>query len=250
VHADIFYTIEDPEKAIKALAPEAIASYIQERAVATLGGIIRSSTYSRGEVGNSGVRILENSQVEVVNEGDSKEEPAKKRESFANDVHHQFVQECGDILQGFGIKITDLRINESKVTDEQAAHALTQMALRINQLDAEARYATTQAEIKMTAARNEAEMVKVGAGAKAEALVKQATAEKEAAALLASVPLAADLKKLERYAQALGPNSKIIFNNDPAGNPLAGMFGLFGGDRDSRMIRRNSAPNLDSIANR
>ncbi|MCD6040059.1 MAG: domain / Band 7 domain containing protein [Gammaproteobacteria bacterium] len=244
VHADIFYKITDPNKTINELDPREVNTYIRETATATLGEIIRSSTYSRGEVGNSThaasniQATLDNvSQTPTAATVEEKEQcqPPEGQNSFVLNIHAQFVEKCNKTLSNIGVRI-DIRINESKITDPKTAHKLTETALQISQSRAQAQYVQTQAMISMITAQNEAAMVKVAAQGKAEALlvaaeaekqaaIKKAQGEKEAADLLAQNELATALKKLGLFAEALGPRSQIIFGSDHL-SPLAGMAAL------------------------
>jgi len=129
VKAAVFYRINDPEKALTRI--QNIQQQILETSVATLAGIIRSSSLSdvasRGSQPvykqslQSKLRQQHAQQLELIENKENISDPNDNQTSFASAppffqfVHDEFIQQLHDhVLEEWGIEIQNIRIESLK----------------------------------------------------------------------------------------------------------------------------------------
>jgi len=190
IKAAVFYRVVDPKKAL--LNIQNIGHQIMETSVATLAGIIRSSSLS--DVASRSQPFYQKKKFESESKD---EEPAPQvtqgsSQPFFQHVHDEFIQLLHDyVLNHWGIEIQNIRIESLKIYDDNLQKDISAQAIDVSKqhnrfimLQKQQAIVTVEAETKATQTRIDTEaatgMIRAKAQAEADAIVIKATAEKEA----------------------------------------------------------------------
>jgi len=196
IKAAVFYRIVDARKAL--LNIQNIRQQITETSVATLAGIIRSSSLS--DVASRSQPFYNKKKVDT----DSKESDAQQASNiqqaitqgagqpFFQHVHDEFITLLHDhVLNSWGIEIQNIRIESLKIFDDQLQKDISAQAIDVSKqhnrfimLQKQQAIVTVEAETRATQTRIDTEaatgMIRAKAQADADAIVIKATADKEA----------------------------------------------------------------------
>jgi len=187
IKAAVFYRIVDPRKAL--LNIQNIQQQIVETSVATLAGIIRSSSLS--DVASRSQPFYNQKKKE----GDNKEDIPQSQVSappFFQHVHDEFITLLHDhVLNSWGIEIQNIRIESLKIHDHQLQKDISAQAIDVSKqhnrfimLQKQQAITTVEAETRATQTRIDTEaqtsMIRARAQAEADSVVIKAKAEKEA----------------------------------------------------------------------
>jgi len=197
IKAAVFYRIVDAKKAL--LNIQNIQQQITETSVATLAGIIRSSSLS--DVASRSKPFYNKKKSA---ETDGKESDAQAAaniqqtvtqgagQPFFQHVHDEFITLLHDhVLKSWGIEIQNIRIESLKIFDDQLQKDISAQAIDVSKqhnrflmLQKQQAIVTVEAETRATQTRIDTEaatgMIRAKAQADADAVVIKATAEKEA----------------------------------------------------------------------
>ncbi|GAB5354754.1 hypothetical protein AAMO2058_000146500 [Amorphochlora amoebiformis] len=145
IRADVFYRIVNPKKALTNI--KNVHNQIQETAVSTLAGIIRSSTLN--EIANSSKVTYHKRKPE------EKEEEGPSAPPFFKHVHDQFMENLHDhMLEDWGIELHNIRIESLKINDPRLAKDISMQAVAVSQQEAKYRMLQRQAEVIQVEANN------------------------------------------------------------------------------------------------
>jgi regulator of protease activity HflC (stomatin/prohibitin superfamily) len=228
LRADVFYSIEDPEKCILKIDTDELEDLVRETAVATLTNIIRSTALNQ-IAQSKAVSAGSESVLSVFQPpGTDGHPPASAPTAiFFERVHDEFLYKLhDDFMHRYGVDIANIRIESFKIMDEELSdqiskHALTtaQIENEMANLEGKALISTTEertsAEVKIISAEAEAASMKTRTDAEnkrkidaAKALAEahkisvQAKAEAEAAAILLKAKAEAEAISLKAHAEA------------------------------------------------
>ena len=232
LRADVFYSVEDPEKCIKRIDVDELEDLVRETAIATLTNIIRSTALN--EIAQSKqVCVGEEKDTKIVVDvndssvvGDSPP-PTAPMAVFFEKAHDEFMLKLhDDFWQRYGVDVANIRIESLKIMDDDLSESISQNALTTAQIENEmanlegkslisTQTERTAAEVKNINAQAEASALKTTAdaanlrkidAAKAEAeslkISLMAKAEAEAEAILIKAKAEAEAIKLKANAEA------------------------------------------------
>jgi len=186
IKAAVFYRVIDPKKAL--LNIQDITHQIRETTVATLAGIIRSSSLS--DVASRSRPFYDRKA-----NPESKENETEQAQPFFQHVHDEFITLLhGHVLNNWGIEIQNIRIESLKIHDDKLQKDISAQAIGVSKqhnqyimLQKQQAIVTVEAETRATQTRIDTEaatgMIRAKAQAEADAIVIKATAEKKALAL-------------------------------------------------------------------
>uniref|UniRef100_A0A7S4IHY0 Band 7 domain-containing protein n=1 Tax=Odontella aurita TaxID=265563 RepID=A0A7S4IHY0_9STRA len=231
LRADVFYSIEDPEKCLNKIDSEELEDLVRETAVSTLTNIVRSTTLNEiaqskhvtaGSPDVSTVPVFE----EIGDRGGNPPPSAPMR-MFFDKAHDDFLSKLhDDFMSRYGVSVSNIRIESFKIMDEELSESISKHALTTAQIENEmanlegkSLISTTEertaAEVKNIAAEADALALKTEAdasnqrkidGAKADAealkIAAAAKADAEAEAILAKAKAEAEAIRLRAAAEA------------------------------------------------
>merc|ERR1712038_1073495 len=218
--ADVFYSIEDPEKCIKRIDIDELEDLVRETAIATLTNIIRSTALN--EIAQSKqVSIGEEKDESTVHVKDTTDDmdappPTAPMAVFFEKTHDEFMHKLhDDFRQRYGVDVANIRIESLKIMDEALSDSIAQNALTTAEIENEMAnlegktLISTQTE--RNAAQAEAESLKISllskAQCEAEAILMKAKAECEAIKLKA----AAEAERAEMLSRTdLGQQEALL----------------------------------------
>lgn len=188
ITASLFYRVKDPKKALENI--QDIELQVKETAIATLAGIIRSTSLT--EIAQNTTPVYKKT-IEQPNKFGLKAPP------FYQKVHDMFLQELHDyVLEDWGIEINNIRIESLKINDTRLAKDIAQNAITVSQMDVKYNMLQKQSEITETEARMKANANKIDAEGNAKVLLEKTRAEIDSNNLRAD----GEAKVLERKTQA------------------------------------------------
>lgn len=239
LRADVFYSVEDPEKCIKRIDIDELEDLVRETAIATLTNIIRSTALNE---------IAQSKQVSI---GGEKFEPAIEDETKDNDnpsptapmavffekTHDEFMLKLhDDFRQRYGVDIANIRIESLKIMDEALSDSIAQNALTTAEIENEmanlegktlisTQTEKTAAQVKNINAEAEASALKTiadaenlrkinAARAEAESLKISLMSQAEAEAEAILVKAKAEAEAIQLKAQAEAKRAEMLSNTD------------------------------------
>lgn len=249
LRADVFYSIEDPEKCINKIDVDELEDLVRETAVATLTNIIRSTALNEiaqsqqvsAGSGKDGIEVLPSPET---NSLDPSAPPAttyaffeKAHDDFLDKLHDDFMTRYGvDIAN---IRIESFKIMDSELSDQISKHALTtaqienemanlegnslisttkeMTAAEVNDINARAQarsletLANAENQRKIEKARTEAEALRIEAQSKAEAEADSILTKARAEAEAIRLKASAEAERAERLSKTkLGEQSSLL----------------------------------------
>lgn len=249
VRASVYYKIKDPALALTEVGTE-IAKQIRDLATAALQQIIRSSTL---------VDIAGTSKISY-SEDSNKDNSGKTGEAdFYAKIHDEFMSNLHDnILQEWGIDISNIRIESLRIQDKKLAGSIANQAIQVSELEARHMMLEKQTDIITVEANNkakemeiqceaeafttkrlaeaEAEKILIKARAAKDAKVLQGEGEREYATLVKESGLGAELAMLDVHAKAMQGMKQVCYVPH-----LPSMLGKANPLMDSGMMLPNQA---------
>ena len=143
LRADVFYSVEDPEKCIKRIDVDELEDLVRETAIATLTNIIRSTALN--EIAQSKqVCVGEEKDTKIVVDvndssvvGDSPP-PTAPMAVFFEKAHDEFMLKLhDDFWQRYGVDVANIRIESLKIMDDDLSESISQNALTTAQIENE-----------------------------------------------------------------------------------------------------------------
>ena len=181
LRADVFYSIEDPEKCITKIDTDELDDLVRETAVAALTNIIRSTTLNQiaqsnrvsagGPVG--GLQILPAPN-------DENGRNAASMSGFFEKAHDEFLEKLhDDFMFRYGVDIANIRIESFKIIDSELSNQISQQALTTAQIENEMANLKGNSLIATTKEQTAAEVKNINAKAIAEAQKTSSDAENQ-----------------------------------------------------------------------
>jgi len=262
IKAAVFYRVIDPRKAL--LNIQNINHQIQETSIATLAGIIRSSSLSdvasRSQPFYNKRKDADKKEDEQLSMMETVNQTASM--PFFQHVHDEFITLLHDhVLNSWGIEIQNIRIESLKINDDRLQKDISAQAIDVSKqhnrfimLQKQQAIVTVEAETRATQTRIDTEAaigtIRAKAQAEADAVVIKATAEKEALKLkglgesdyakqVESTNLGRQLAAMQVQADALKGLKQIAYVPHLPGLLSSGR-GVFSVDQNTLM------PNLDA----
>jgi regulator of protease activity HflC (stomatin/prohibitin superfamily) len=204
LRADVFYSIEDPEKCINKIDPDELEDLVRETAVATLTNIIRSTALNEiaqsrhvsaggGAGGSGGLAVL----PPPIDDTSTSSMPVR---AFFEKAHDEFLDKLhDDFMFRYGVDIANIRIESFKIMDTELSDQISKHALTTAQIENEMANLEGNSLISTTKERTAAEVKNISARAEAEYLHTATTAKNkrmieaaEAAAMALKIQAKAD----------------------------------------------------------
>ena len=223
LRADVFYSINDPEKCIRKIDTDELEDLVRETAVATLTNIVRSTTLNEiaqsknvsakaGEGPPAGVTVL-SPPTTGGDESEAPPPPTAPTAVFFEKVHDEFLAMLNeDFNERYGVDIANIRIESFKIMDEELAEQISKHALTTAQIENEMANLEGTSLISTTRERTAAEVKDISAKAQAAALKTEADAknqrEVDAAEAHAKALKIAAQAKAEAEAEAILTKAK------------------------------------------
>mmetsp|Transcript_13802 Transcript_13802/g.20953 ORF Transcript_13802/g.20953 Transcript_13802/m.20953 type:complete len:852 (-) Transcript_13802:1842-4397(-) len=184
LRADVFYSIEDPEKCINKIDTDELEDLVRETAIATLTNIIRSTALNQiaqsnnVSVGSDGSDLLTNLQSN--DQGIENPAPSAPMAVFFEKAHDEFMVKLhDDFMQRYGVDIANIRIESFKIMDNDLAESISKHALTTAQIENEMANLEGKSLISTQTERTSAEVKNISAQADASALKTTADAENQ-----------------------------------------------------------------------
>lgn len=240
IKAAVFYRITDPDKALSRIRN--ITQQILETSIATLAGIIRSSSLS--DVASRSQPVYKQSlqsklkQKYEKNSNDIKEDDNNNNNfhdyvenntennndymppsapPFFQFVHDEFIQQLHDhVLEEWGIEIQNIRIESLKINDNQLQKDISAQAIDVSKQHNKYIMLQKQKEIAMVEASTRANKMKIDVDAENNAVKSKAQAEADAVIIRAK----ADNEAIKLRGEGEAEYSRIV-ENTKLGRDLA-----------------------------
>jgi len=197
IKAAVFYRIIDPEKAL--ISIQNISKQIEETAIATLGGIIRSS--SLADVASQS-QPFHKSEQKSDNMDNNMSQPFEVKPSaptFFEHVHDEFISLLADhCKKDWGIEIQNIRIEQMKINDINLQKKISQQAIEVSRLHTQYIMLQKSREITEVEAQTKAKQKEIQTRANTNATKSLAMAEAE------SIVIKAEAKKKARILEGEG----------------------------------------------
>lgn len=185
LRADVFYSVEDPEKCIKRIDIDELEDLVRETAIATLTNIIRSTALNE---------IAQSKQVSIGDGKDEKNEsfddgnnskidgesppPTAPMAIFFEKAHDEFMLKLhDDFWQRYGVDIANIRIESLKIMDDALSESIAQNALTTAEIENEMANLSGKTLISTQTEKTAAQVKNINAQAEASALKTIADAE-------------------------------------------------------------------------
>jgi len=229
IKSAVFFRVVDPLKALVRI--QNVNKQIEETSVATLAGIIRSSSLS--DVASRSQPFYHRKQQEEQKETDVSTQ-VQPSAPFFQHVHDEFIQQLHDhVLDEWGIEIQNIRIESLKINDAKLQQDISAQAIEVSKqhnryimLQKQQEIATVEAETKarqlQIQTQAETGRVRITAQADADAIIIRAKADKQAlelkgqgeaeyARLLESTKLGTELASMKIQSEALKGLNQIAY---------------------------------------
>eukprot|EP00567_Pseudictyota_dubia_P008445 CAMPEP_0197442418 /NCGR_PEP_ID=MMETSP1175-20131217/8437_1 /TAXON_ID=1003142 /ORGANISM="Triceratium dubium, Strain CCMP147" /LENGTH=889 /DNA_ID=CAMNT_0042972887 /DNA_START=108 /DNA_END=2777 /DNA_ORIENTATION=+ len=217
LRADVFYSIEDPEKCLNKIDSDELEDLVRETAVSTLTNIVRSTTLN--EIAQSkhvSVAGTDTDDIPVAEGSDlgGNPPPSAPMRIFFDKAHDEFMSKLhDDFMQRYGVSVSNIRIESFKIMDTELAESISKHALTTAQIENEmanlegkSLISTTEertaAEVKNIAAEAEALALKTVSDAKNQRKIDAARADAEALRIAASAKAEAEAEAILAKAKA------------------------------------------------
>lgn len=186
LRADVFYSIEDPEKCINKIDVDELEDLVRETAVATLTNIIRSTALneiaqsqqvSAAGGGKYGIEVLPSPETNSLDPS----APAATTYAFFEKAHDDFLDKLHDdfMTRRYGVDIANIRIESFKIMDTELSDQISKHALTTAQIENEMANLEGNSLISTTKEMTAAEVNDINARAQARSLETLANAENQ-----------------------------------------------------------------------
>jgi len=214
---------------------------VRDTAVATLNGIIRSTTLNE---------VAQNKEIMVKTQQEaSGNNPFVKPTLFIDKVHDLFISKLREVfLNMYGIAITNIRIESFRVVNQDLANNMSQQAFLTAQTQNQLANLTGQTDIATAQQRRDAEVARIRAEGEAFKLTTDTNAKNKAIMESAKAEADAQVIKAKSEAQSIelraSAESKAVLVKAEAeakratmlyGTPLGGQIQLY--SMYSEMVR-------------
>jgi len=213
LRADVFYSIEDPEKCINKIDTDELEDLVRETAIATLTNIIRSTALNQiaqsknVSVGNDGSDTLTSFQSN--DHGTENPAPSAPMAVFFEKAHDEFMVKLhDDFMQRYGVDIANIRIESFKIMDTDLAESISKHALTTAQIENEMANLEGKSLISTQTERTAAEVKNISA--QADALALKTTADAENQRKIDAAKATAESLKINVKAQAEAEAEAIL----------------------------------------
>jgi regulator of protease activity HflC (stomatin/prohibitin superfamily) len=179
LRADVFYSIEDPEKCILKIDTDELEDLVRETAVATLTNIIRSTALNQ-IAQSKAVSAGNESVLSVFQPPGAEGNPPSSAPTaiFFERVHDEFLYKLhDDFMHRYGVDIANIRIESFKIMDEELSEQISKHALTTAQIENEMANLEGKALISTTEERTAAQVKNISAEAEAASMKTRADAE-------------------------------------------------------------------------
>lgn len=195
IKASVFFRISKPEVTLTTIGEEkAIFKIVKDTCIATLQGIMRCSALNQV------------AQSKLVHANDSKSNNEPIPIFFFDKIHDEFIAKLHDaFIEKYGIDISNIRIEDFKIMDEELANNISKQAIITAQTETQLANLTSQKEIATKQQERDAEVDRIKA--KGDALKLSMETEAKNKALISNAETEA--KSIETLAQAKA-NALII----------------------------------------
>jgi len=226
LRADVFYSIEDPEKCINKIDTDELEDLVRETAIATLTNIIRSTALNEIAQSKNISAGTNDGDLTILPPPDDSERPAPSAPMaiFFERAHDEFMEKLhDDFMQRYGVDIANIRIESFKIMDEDLSDQISKHALTTAQIENEmanlegkslisTQTERTAAEVREIAARAEVLALKTKEDAANQRKIDAANAEAESLRIKARAQAEAEaesiLLRAEAEAKAIGLKAK------------------------------------------
>jgi regulator of protease activity HflC (stomatin/prohibitin superfamily) len=229
LRADVFYSIDDPEKCINKIDTDELEDLVRETAIATLTNIIRSTALNQ---------IAQSKQVSVGDPGGNSSIPFSSTSAsnadgpaptapmavFFERAHDEFMVKLhDDFMQRYGVDIANIRIESFKIMDTDLADSISKHALTTAQIENEmanlegkslisTQTERTAAEVKNIEAKADAAALKIKTDAENQRRIDAALAEAESLKINARAKAEAEAEAILLQAKAEAEAIKLKAN--------------------------------------
>jgi len=234
IKSAVFYRVVEPLKALVRI--QNVHKQIEETSVATLAGIIRSSSLS--DVASRSQPFYHRAQQQLQqqenDENDSNKNRYQPSAPFFQHVHDEFIQQLHDhVLDEWGIEVQNIRIESLKINDDRLQQDISSQAIEVSKqhnryimLQKQQEIATVEAETRARQLQIDTQAdtsrIRTRAQAEADAIIIKAKADKEAtelkgqgeaeyARLLESTKLGTELASMKIQSEALKGLQQIAY---------------------------------------
>ena len=219
VRADVFYSIEDPEKCINRIDTDDLEDLVRETAVATLTNIIRSTALN--EIAQSkhvsaggtagGLEVLSPGAAGF-QQGSGNQEGSTTDTSvsaFFEKAHDEFLDKLhDDFMFRYGVDVANIRIESFRIMDEELAEQISKHALTTAKIENEQANLAGTALISTTREKTAAQVRSINAKAEADSLSTTANAENKRK--LEAAQTQAEAMRIEARAKAEAEADAIL----------------------------------------
>jgi len=244
IKADVFYKIEDAEKVLLIVGKDNVIPLVRETSIATLNGIIRSTSLAEVAQSKETTAKSEKKHLEAQAAAQAAAPGGPPKPSaplFFDKVHDEFISKLHDVfVDKYGIEITNIRIESFKILNQELSQNISKQALtsastttQLSNLAGQTEIATAQqmrdAELMRIRVESEALKLKTETDAKNRAIMQTAQAEADATLIRAKAEASALAVKAEAEAKAItlkadaeGQRAEILSKT-----PFGGNFAMF-----------------------
>ncbi|CAL6004351.1 Conserved_hypothetical protein [Hexamita inflata] len=173
IHASVFYRITDAARAITVVGNEdKIKELIRETSIATLQGIIRSSSLSD---------VAQSKTVHIQGEIQSASSNSAQCPAFFDKVHDDFMARLHEsFIQRYGIEIANIRIENFKIINVELAKNIQSQALNTAKTQNELANLEGQQKVQTASQQRDADVMRIRASAEADKLTTETKAKNNA----------------------------------------------------------------------
>jgi hypothetical protein len=249
LRADVFYSIEDPEKCIKRIDTDDLENLVRETAVATLTNIVRSTALNEivtiskqvsagglaggltvwpTPVGKDGSKVGSSSMSAFFE---------KAHDKFLDKIHHDF-------MFRYGVDIANICIESFKIMDDELSDQISKYALTAAQTENDMANLEGNSLISATKERTAAAVLNINAEADAEALHTRASAENQRMIEAAQAVSQATIIQARAEAEA---EAEFILTKAKAEAEAIRLKAVAEADRAKKMSRAKQGMSEDSL---
>eukprot|EP01116_Phalansterium_solitarium_P011181 TRINITY_DN267_c0_g1_i4.p1 TRINITY_DN267_c0_g1~~TRINITY_DN267_c0_g1_i4.p1 ORF type:complete len:684 (+),score=319.91 TRINITY_DN267_c0_g1_i4:134-2185(+) len=200
IKADVFFRIVQPERALLIVGKDSILPLVRETSIATLNGIIRSTSLAE---------VAQNKEVTVVSERKQAEHmvPSESGASaplFFDKVHDEFISKLHDVfVEKYGIEVTNIRIESFKILNEELSSNISKQALTTAQTETQLANLAGQTEIAVAQQMRDQEVLKIRVQSAATQLNTETISRNQAVTNTAKTDAESTLIRARAEAEAL-----------------------------------------------
>lgn len=246
IKADVIYRITNPELAIT--KANDIHRNVRERAEGVLSNVFRHHNFS--EIAT--VTLKRDGDGETVYQSGGKKRPHRKRgdlvigdqihteeeNELVDQLKNEFLKDLSHNLQEVGVEVSNMLITNLEFVDTKLQAEMAKRAVITATVDGQRDAARAKADVirleqdgtndaTISAARADAESIKIKAAARAEAMRTLTEAKLALGEMLSQSPEAVELERLRIQAEALQGDNQVVWMTSP----------LSGGGYNSRLFQ-------------